>query len=119
MKFKMTCCRLVTVLPVSLLALSYNLSTSFASDDLMRHVADGRAWAFMGENGREGRLTLKPDGTGKMKSGLMSMSTSWQAMPGGFCMKARMMGERCVELAKSNNGFIAYQDGKVAFTLSR
>ncbi|MEM7633164.1 MAG: hypothetical protein AAF299_01295 [Pseudomonadota bacterium] len=119
MKTRLFIRRVVTALPISLVLFTYNAGSGLASDDFIRQIADGRAWVFKGENGRNGRLTLNPDGSGKMKAGFMSMSTKWRPAPGGFCMEARMMGNRCVELGQSNNGFIAYQSGKVAFTLSR
>ena len=111
--------RIFVALPISIFLLTYHAGASLASDDLMQKVADGRAWVFKGESGRKGRLTLNPDGSGKMKAGFMSISTKWRPAPGGFCMEGRMIGRRCVELGQSNNGFIAYQSGKVAFTLSR
>lgn len=119
MKTRLLIRRVVAALPISLLLLTYNAGTGLAANDLMRQVADGRAWVLKGENGRNGHLTLNPDGSGKMKAGFLSLAATWRPAPGGFCMEVSMMGKRCVELDESNNGFIAYQSGKVAFTLSR
>ncbi len=87
--------------------------------DSMQEVADGRPWVFKAAAGRAGKLTLHPDGTGTMRAGFMKLNASWRRVPGGFCMKSRMTGERCVSLRRLPNGFSAYNQNTLKFTLTR
>jgi hypothetical protein len=88
---------------------------------LSRVVADGKPWSLtMVPENRQGRLTLNPDGTGKMEGGPMAMSPTWRATADGLCMKPSMvMAERCVTLRREGRAIIGERDGVVQIKLER
>ena len=111
-----------TLLPAAVMALTVHMAgtgPAQATDTVMARVADGNPWSMQAANGRNSELTLHPDGTGRMRMGIMGMDTSWTAHPGGFCLTAGRMGTRCVTLQAVDAGFVAIEDGAEAFRLTR
>ena len=85
----------------------------------MATIADGQPWTMQMSEGREGTLTLYPDGTGTMRSGFMSMDMSWTPQDEGFCMTGGRMGTRCVTLQADGGGYIGVGNDGGAIRLSR
>jgi hypothetical protein len=93
-----------------------------AQASLARQIADGRAWNMTMKEGpaRTMKLTLNPDGTGRMEGGPMTMSPTWRETGTGICIKpAMIMSERCATLRKEGTTIIGLQDGEVQFRLER
>jgi hypothetical protein len=85
-------------------------------------VADGRPWHMtMVDNGKKRKMTLLPDGTGRMEEGFMAMKATWRATADGLCLKPTIvtMSERCVGLVIRPGGFDAFENGKLWFELRR
>ena len=79
---------------------------SHAANDMISRLADGSPWSITMPNGRNGSLTMMPDGTGTIGVGPMRMQLSWQPTSNGFCMNTRRNGEQCVTLTGTGNGFV-------------
>ncbi len=87
---------------------------------LARQVADGRPWNMVMEEGRTGKLILKPDGSGTMEGGPMAMSPTWRETSDGICLKPlAIVPERCVTLRKEGSRIVGFKDGEVKFRLER
>ena len=87
---------------------------------LARQVADGLPWSLRLQDGRLARLTLLPDGTGRMEGGPMPMSPTWRETGEGFCLKpAAVAPERCAALRREGKRIVGVKDGAVQFTLER
>ena len=87
---------------------------------IAHHVADGRPWKMTMEDGRVTTLVLFENGKGKMTGGPVELSPKWRPMPDGLCLKpSLLLPERCVELVRSNNGYIGTRAGEQIFKLER
>ncbi len=84
-----------------------------------RTIADGQPWLMKTATGQTGRMTLLPNGAGKMRRGPLSIRLSWTAIDDGICITSRVQGRQCVELKPSTTGFVGVRDDEVVFTLSR
>jgi hypothetical protein len=100
---------LLTLSPAALLA----------EEDLVAIVADGQPWASTGPNGRKITMTFFPDGTVRMKAGMMSRKLSWQNADGALCLIGGPGGDRCLRLERSATGFIGYGPDGTTVTLDR
>jgi hypothetical protein len=88
---------------------------------LARVIADGRPWtmAMMPQN-RQAKVTLNPDGTGRMEGGPIAMSPTWRGTTDGMCLKpAMLIPERCVTLRREGAAIIGLSDDQVQFRLTR
>ena len=89
------------------------------SADVMAQIADGRAWTMQSENGRNGKLTLNPDGSAQVRMGILSMGARWQRQPDGFCLDPDRGEARCLVLRPANGGFVGLENGVVVMRLTR
>lgn len=84
------------------------------------YVADGHPWKMTTEDGRITTLVLFENGKGKMTGGPVTLSPKWRPTPDGLCLKpSLLLHERCVQLVRSNNGYIGIRDGEQIFKLER
>jgi hypothetical protein len=106
---------------LSVAALLGFAASSFAqSPSLARQIADGQPWSMTTAEGRNGRLTLRPDGTGQMRADPMMLEATWREMPAsGFCFKPSIAPERCVTLRRNGAIVIGMRDCKEEFRLTR
>jgi hypothetical protein len=81
-------------------------------------VADGKPWTSV-QDGRSVTITFFPDGTARIKLGLMRRAATWQPTTDGFCLKGLPDGGRCLRLEKTSNGYIGYEGDVAVMTLSR
>lgn len=83
-------------------------------------IADGQPWIMHGADGKELRLTLYDDGTGRIEGGLVSLTPKWRATADGFCVTPNLlMGERCMVVEPDTSGYVARRQGEIAFRLTR
>jgi putative ABC transport system ATP-binding protein len=82
-------------------------------------LADGRPWVARRAGGAETRLTLRPDGTGRIE-GPASRDVSWATQGEDICIAFGFpMGRHCIRLRRNGAGLAAYEAGQLAFTLDR
>jgi hypothetical protein len=119
-------CRLkpstATALGLLLMFLGLPPVKATAQASLARQVADGRPWnmAMKDGPGRTMRLTLNPDGTGRIEGGPMTMSPTWRESGADICIKPGLvMPERCATLRKEGAKIVGLKDGEVQFRLER
>jgi hypothetical protein len=95
--------------------------SALRAESLAPRVADGKPWQmFYPERNTTGSLTLKPDGTGALLNGAISLQPTWRATSDGLCMKpAMLMPERCLKLLINGRSVDAIEDGKLVFRLFR
>lgn len=112
------------VLPISAFAI-FTMGHSVApiraeQTPIAHYVADGRPWKMTMEDGRVTTLVLFENGKGKMTGGPVELSPKWRPTPDGLCLKpGPLLPERCVELVRSNNGYIGTRAGEQIFKLER
>jgi hypothetical protein len=109
-------------LAVLVMNVGFPLSKALAQSSLAKQVADGRPWNMTMTDGPAGTmtLTLKPDGTGRMEGGPMTMTPTWRETGDGICIKpSMMMPERCATLRKEGTRIVGSKDGEVKFRLER
>jgi hypothetical protein len=69
---------------------------------------------------RQAKVTLNPDGTGRMEGGPIPMSPTWRTTADGLCLKPAMIApERCVALRREGSAIVGYRDGAAQFRLER
>jgi len=84
------------------------------------NITDGRPWKMTMDDGRVTTLVLFENGKGKMTGGPVELSPKWRATPDGLCLKpGTLLPERCVQLVRSNNGYIGMRAGEQLFKLER
>lgn len=81
-------------------------------------VADGKPWSVTTDDGHKMKITFYPDGTAKLKLGIMSKTASWTPTETGLCLDGPR-GNRCLTLIRTENGFIGKDGDAVAMTLQR
>jgi hypothetical protein len=112
-------------LALAVLAAAFPLSAAPAlgqegKASLARQVADGQPWNLTMPDGRLTRLTLLPNGMGRMEGGPMTMSPTWRETGEGLCLKpAALAPERCAALRREGRRIVGLKDGAVQFTLER
>lgn len=84
------------------------------------NIADGRPWKMTMDDGRVSTLVLFENGKGKMTGGPVELSPKWRPTPDGLCLKpGLLLSERCVQLVRSNNGYIGMRAAEQLFKLER
>ena len=108
---------LKTFLTLGLLALS---GPALASASVAT-LADGAPWNASLDNGRTMKLTLNPDGSGKMNAGLMSRKISWTEKDSKLCLSGmpRTNGPRCLSPVATQGGYRLLMEDGQAISLSR
>lgn len=89
---------------------------------IIKQVTDGKPWTLMMvKENRTMKLTLNPDGTGKMEGGPVTLCPTWhEAASGGVCMKPMaMMSEKCVTFRREGPFMVGVNNGEVEFRLQR
>lgn len=99
------------------------LAATVAAADVAR-IADGAPWTITLPDGREARMTLDPDGTGRMRLGLLSRGIAWSERDGALCLHGLPRpdgaeGPRCTVLEAVAGGWILRAGDAQAMTLSR
>jgi hypothetical protein len=91
------------------------------AESLAPHVADGKPWhMFYPERNTTGSLTLKPDGTGVLLNGAVTLQPEWRATSDGLCMRpALLIPERCFKLLINGSSIDGIEDEKLVFRLFR
>ena len=78
------------------------------------------AYMFYPERNTTGSLTLKPDGTGVLLNGAVTLQPEWRATSDGLCMKpALLIPERCFKLLINGSSIDGIEDEKLVFRLFR
>jgi hypothetical protein len=83
-----------------------------------RILADSRPWAATRPNGREGKITFNPDGTGTFE-GPVTLWTKWEIKGDDICVTMSVVGVKCRRFAKVSGGLDGYTDGAVDLQLRR
>jgi hypothetical protein len=86
---------------------------------LIATMADGAPWTTAGPNGRSMTITFFPDGTVRMRMGILSRSMTWQASEDGICMAGAPGGDRCIRLEQTESGFVGYQPDGTTMVFER
>jgi hypothetical protein len=82
-------------------------------------LADGKPWTGRRPNGETMHLTLRPDGTGRFE-GPVSREIAWIVQLETICLQIGFpIGSKCIRLSPRGQGYDAYEDDALAFTLSR
>ena len=101
------------------LATALVLATPAVSMETATLLADGQQWNFQDPGGRTARLTLNPDGTGRVRLGLMGTDAVWVPTSSGLCLTTRPLGEVCLALEASGSGFVGATETGEIFTFWR
>ncbi|WP_453997914.1 hypothetical protein [Afipia felis] len=118
--FNRTTWHLVMLAGVIVQVTSALAQVSGSNASLAAKVADGHPWKMTMEDGRIGSLVLFENGVGKMTGGPMDLEPKWRPTPDGMCLKpGALLPERCVQLARTNNGYVGLRAGKQIFKLER
>ena len=92
-------------------------ATALASNADMARIADGRAWTISAPDGRSAKATFNPDGSARMRVGILSMRGSWRERSGRFCFTTPRQGERCMTLRAVGDGYRGVSpEGTISFT---
>lgn len=106
------------VLACAVLAGGASVSPAFASESVTE-IADGQRWQVTMFNGRRGEMTFNPDGTLKMRRGVMNMRGNWTSDGEQVCLNMANMPRRCVIFEKTADGYIAVNGENMAFAIRR
>jgi hypothetical protein len=82
-------------------------------------VADGLPWKSTAPDGRKMNITFFPDGTAKMKMGIISRNLTWQETEDGICLIGTPRGDACMRLEPTAGGFVGYKGETQMMTLTR
>jgi hypothetical protein len=108
-----------TFAAVAAIALLGTTDIALADQTIIAQIADGKAWDAQPDGASKMKMTLNPDGTGKMKFGIMSRAIAWTPNGDGLCMTGIPGGKNCIVFTPIANGFTGKTaDGKT-LTLTR
>ncbi len=104
-----------------ILALSLGLSglPAGADQSIAATIADGQPWNAVGPGGMSMQITFFPDGTVRMRAGIMRMSMAWTATDDGMCVTGGPRGDRCIRFEAQGTGYIGYDGSEEPLVLSR
>ncbi|MEM9969388.1 MAG: hypothetical protein AAF755_15070 [Pseudomonadota bacterium] len=105
--------------PLSVLALSLFTAIPASANDLAQAMADGAVWQMQDPSGRSAEITLQPDGTGRIRAGLMGVRATWVPTDDGMCLTTRPLGTICLALSQETNGFLGVAEDGGRFTFVR
>jgi hypothetical protein len=95
-------------------------SAPMAEEILAHVIADGKPWEiYVVKRKRSNILVFRPDGRGTISDGVTSIHPTWEAVPGGMCIRPEKHLERCLMLSRVKRGIMASQNGKPVFILRR
>ncbi|MGL4405364.1 MAG: hypothetical protein ACRCT6_06365 [Notoacmeibacter sp.] len=95
-------------------------SATIAADGLLKTIADGKAWNGKGDGTPAMKLTLNPNGTGKMKAGIMGFNLKWTANgPDGLCMSGGPLKNACMVFTPVAKGYVGKGGDGKSLTLTR
>jgi hypothetical protein len=110
----------ILALTLAATALFGTASSSIASDSILKIVADGKPWNGKGSDTPAMKLTLNPNGTGKMKAGFIGFNLSWRPNgDNGFCMTGGPIKEACMVLTPIAKGYMGKSNDGKTLTLTR
>ena len=95
------------------------LTTTIALADPAK-IADGKPWNA--NNGKGGKIlmTLAPDGSGRVKRGIISKRISWRDVDGALCLSGLPgQGEKCMVIQKINGGYRGKSPDGTVLSLTR
>jgi hypothetical protein len=101
------------------LALMVALAPIAKAEALASALADGQPWTTTTPEGRKMTLTLYPDGTARMKMGIMGRNLTWQPTEDGLCLIGTPRGDACLRLEKTATGYVGYRGQDPMLTLTR
>jgi hypothetical protein len=111
-----------TIVAVTLAATALfgTASASLASESILKVVADGKPWNGKGSDTPAMKLTLNPNGTGKMKAGFLGFNLTWKANgDNGFCMSGGPIKNACMVLTPVAKGYVGKSTDGKTLTLTR
>jgi hypothetical protein len=77
-----------------------------SAESYASRIADGAPWTTTAPNGGKMRMTLNPDGTARMKLGIMSRKITWTEKDDAICLGGMPGGAaRCVTFRPIEGGF--------------
>jgi hypothetical protein len=83
-------------------------------------IADGQPWVTTGPNGTTIRLTLNPDGSGRMQIGIMGRAITWAEDGDRICLGGMPQGAgRCFVFQPVDGGFAGEAEDGGAVVLMR
>lgn len=84
-------------------------------------LADGAPWTASMDNGRTMKMTLNPDGSGRMTFGVMSRKISWTEEDSKLCLSGmpRADGPRCLSTEPIPGGYKLLMENGQSISLSR
>ncbi len=87
--------------------------------EVVSGLVDGRAWTMTSGDRRSGRIRFNPDGTGAIESPI-KRTIRWTIDDNTFCMRMGfMLGTRCFQATRTENGFQGYTDGRPSVRFTR
>lgn len=96
------------------------VATTARADDLALQVADGIAWTTISPTGGSIGITFRPDGTGRVGSGLFSRRLTWQGQGDRLCLSGLPgAASGSMVLTETENGFIGRRDDGTELRLWR
>jgi len=100
-------------------ALALTLATPALANDVAISIADGSPWQMQDPSGRRSEITLQPDGTGRVRAGLIGVRATWVSTADGLCLTTRPLGTTCLVLSRGSNGFLGISEDGGRFTFVR
>jgi hypothetical protein len=87
------------------------LASPLAADPAISlRIADGHPWTTTGPDGQTMEITFFPDGTARMRIGILSRRMNWVPTEAGLCLAGGPMGDRCITLEATTTGFVGRGD---------
>lgn len=83
-----------------------------------RAVADGKPWSVTTSEGRQAKMTLNSDGSGKFE-GPITMTITWQINGEEMCLNLKMAGTKCLRFRAIKGGYQGFQGQAVDLTFVR
>ena len=103
----------------AMLAFMLGLSAAEA-ESFAGRIADGLPWSTKTATGANMRMTLNPDGSGRMEVGIMNRRISWQEQGAAICLAGLPGGAtRCIAFSPVEGGFAGVGPEGQAFVLRR
>lgn len=99
--------------------LGFSAIPAVAEQSVASIIADGQPWNAVGPGGRQIQITFFPDGTVRMRAGIMRMSMAWTPTADGMCMTGGPGGDRCVRFEPQGTGYIGVDGIGEPLILSR
>jgi hypothetical protein len=93
---------------------------SAEAESFAGHIADGLQWSANAQDRGNMRMTLHPDGTGRMEIGILSRRVGWHEEDDAICLTGLPgVAMRCITFRPVDGGFEGIGPDGQRFVLQR